>query len=70
MNANSVMLRNFYKVSYHSLPKRNNMKRFSLRFLFDIVVENAEVDPSDSSDMSDNTGHIALIGLTGPTEAN
>ena len=71
MNANSVMLRNFYKVSYHSLPKRNNMKRFSLRFLFDIIVEDAsEPRPSDSSDMSDNTGHIALIGLTGPTEAN
>ena len=70
MNANSVMLRNFYKVSYHSLPKRNNMKRFSLRYLFDIVVENAEVDPSDSSDMPDNTGPIALIELTGPTETN
>ena len=70
MNANSVMLRNFYKVSYHSLPKRKNMKRFSLRYLFDIVVENAEVDPSDSSDMPDNTGPIALIELTGPTETN
>ena len=67
---NSVMLRNFYKVSYHSLPKRNNMKRFSLRYLFDIVVENAEVDPSDSSDMPDNIGPIALIELTGPTETN
>jgi hypothetical protein len=71
MNANSVMLRNFYKVSYHSLPKRNNMKRFSLRYLFDIVVENAvNADPSDSSDMSDNIGHIALIELTGPAETN
>lgn len=71
MNANSVMLRNFYKVSYHSLPKRNNMKRFSLRYLFDVAVENAvNADPSDSSDMSDNIGHIALIGLTGPTETN
>ncbi|MBR5391178.1 MAG: hypothetical protein IK141_07795, partial [Clostridia bacterium] len=69
MNANSMMLRNFYKVSYHSLPKRNNMKRFSLRYLFDIIVETAaEVDPSDSSDMSDHIGHIALIELTGPTE--
>ena len=56
---------------YHSLPKRNNMKRFSLRYLFDVVVENpVNADPSDSSDMSDNTGHIALIGLTGPTETN
>ena len=71
MNANSVMLRNFYKVSYHSLPKRNNMKRFSLRYLFDIVVENAvNADPSDSSDMSDNIGHIVLIERTGPTETN
>ena len=44
------------------------MKRFSLRYLFDIVVENTvETDPSDSSDMSDNTGHIALIERTGPT---
>ncbi len=47
------------------------MKRFSLRYLFDIVVENAvNADPSDSSDMSDNIGHIALIELTGPTETN
>ena len=45
------------------------MKRFSLRYLFDIVVENAvNADPSDSSDMSDNIGHIALIELTGPAE--
>ena len=71
MNANSVMLRNFYKVSYHSLPKRNNMKRFSLRYLLDIVVENAvNADPSDTSDMSDNIGHFALIELTGSTETN
>jgi hypothetical protein len=47
------------------------MKRFSLRYLFDVVVENpVNADPSDSSDMSDNTGHIALIELTGPTETN
>ena len=71
MNANSVMLRNFYKVSYHSLPKRNNMKRFSLRYLIDIIVDDSAVaNPSDSSDVSDNTGHIALIELTGPTETN
>ena len=68
MNANSVMLRNFYKVSYHSLPKRNNMKRFSLRYLFDIVVENTV--ENDLSDMPDNTGHIALIERTGLTETN
>ena len=65
------MLRNFYKVSYHSLPKRNNMKRFSLRYLFDIIVKDAaEVDPSDSSDVSDNIGHIALIERTGLEETN
>ena len=66
MNANSTMLRNFYKVAYQILPKRNNMKRISLRFLFEVVVENIVVtDPSDTSDISDNTGHIALIGLSG-----
>ena len=62
------MLRTFYKVSYHSLPKRNNMKRFSLRYLFDIVVENTV--ENDSSDMPDNIGHIALIERTGPAETN
>ena len=71
MNANSVMLRNYYKVSYHSLPKRNNMKRFSLRYLIDIIVDDSVVDDSSGSpDMSDNIGHIALIELTGPTETN
>ncbi len=44
------------------------MKRFSLRYLFDIVVENTV--ENDSSDMPDNTGPIALIELTGPTETN
>ena len=40
-------------------------------YLFDIVVENAvNADPSDSSDMPDNTGHIALIERTGLTETN
>lgn len=69
MNANRTMLQNFYKVAYKSLPKRNNMKRFFLRFLFEIVVENVVMsDPSDlydTSDMSDNIGHIALIERTG-----
>ena len=47
------------------------MKRFSLRYLIDIIVDDAAVaNPSDSPDMSDNIGHIALIELTGPTETN
>ena len=47
------------------------MKRFSLRYLIDIIVDDSAVaNPSDSSDVSDNTGHIALIELTGPTETN
>ena len=44
------------------------MKRFSLRFLFDIIVDDSVmVDPYSSPDMSDI---IARIGLTGLTETN
>ena len=47
------------------------MKRFSHRYLLDIIVDDSVVDDSSGSpDMSDNIGHIALIELTGPTETN
>ena len=66
MNANSTMLKNYYKVAYQILPKRNNVKRISLRFLVDVIVSDpGETDRSDTSDMSDNIGHIALIGRIG-----
>ena len=71
MNANRTMLKNYYKVAYQILPKRNNVKRISLQFLVDVIVSDpGETDRSDTSDMSDNIGHIALIGRIGQKEVS
>ena len=71
MNANSTMLKNYYKVAYQILPKRNNVKRISLRFLVDVIVSDpGETDRSDTSDMSYHIGHIALIGRIGQKEVS
>lgn len=69
INANMPMLRNFYKVAYSTLPRRDNTKRFSLRILRDVVLEDCPAsDVYANDDLPDICGHTAPIEPIAPQQ--
>ena len=69
MNAHTVVLRNFYKVSYRRGQdnRKNNVKIISLQLLTQSGATPSGI--SDENDMSDICGHIEPTAQTEPAEA-